>query len=101
MPQLKILRCEIPPKPRAAKFYNINFKIYVVIRTACRILRFRHGGISRAVLVAVKFYVAKFSLQICLCEFYEVKFLEAEFAALNFIFQNLRQKFRPVAANSS
>lgn len=72
MPQLEILRREISrrkiPSRRAAKFYNVNFKICVVIRTACGILRFRHGGISRAVFVAVKFYVAKFSLQICRCE---------------------------------
>ena len=60
MPQLEILRREIPPKPRAVKFYNINFKICVVIRTACGILRFRHSEISRAVFVAVKLYVAKF-----------------------------------------
>ena len=60
MPQLEILRRKIPPKLYAAKFYNINFKICVVIHTACRILRFRHGGISRAVFVAVKFYAAKF-----------------------------------------
>ena len=69
MPQLEILRREIPPKPRAAKFYNINFKIYVVIRTACRILRFRHGGISRAVFVAAKFYVAKFRCKFAAANF--------------------------------
>ena len=64
MQQHEILRREISrlkiPNQRAVKFYNINFKIYVVIRAACRILRFRHGGISRAVFVAVKFYAAKF-----------------------------------------
>ena len=64
MPQLKILRREISqlkiPSRRVAKFYNANFKIYVVIRTACGILRFRCCEISRAVFVAVKFYVAKF-----------------------------------------
>ena len=95
MPQLKILRREITPKPHAVKFYNINFKIYVVIRTACRILRFRHGGISRAVFVALKFYAAKFSLQICRCEFYEVKFLEAEFASVKFYISKPAPKISP------
>ncbi len=60
MPQLEILLRKIPPKPHAAKFYNENFKICVVIRAACGILRFLRCEISRAVFVAVKFYTAKF-----------------------------------------
>ena len=87
---------EIPPKPRALKFYNINFKIYVVIRTACRILRFCHGGISQAVFVAVKFYAAKFFIvKFAAAKFYGVKFLAAEFATVKFYIAKPAPKIPP------
>ena len=77
------------------KFYNENFKIYVLIRTACGILRFLRCEISRAVFVAIFYPVKFFIAKSAAAKFCGVKFLAAEFATVKFYIAKPAPKIPP------